>query len=191
MAHERAITLRVTAVVLVAAGIAIGVVVAVGNRRYYGPIESILVVAAWTALLGAPAALIVLGLRGRPVLLLPAGVILLPLAFLSFAGVLLPLLVPAVFAIAAYGRRAQTVPRPVVPAAVTSVLVVVLLMAAAMTLFVHADPRSYDLGNEAGGTSDVLTGIEALVMIGLSTLAVWSGWRLAAPRQRPLAASRQ
>jgi hypothetical protein len=165
-------------------GGAFGALVTVGdNERFYGAVETFLVACAWVALLGAPGLLILLGLHGRPALLLPAAVTLVPLAFLSFAGVLLPLLIPAGIVFVAYRRRSALAPRPKAPAAVTTLLVVGLLVGAITLLFIHPDPRSYATANGSWGTSDVVTGVEAVGIIGLVAMALGLGWMLAEPRR--------
>jgi hypothetical protein len=177
------VVLIVTGVVLATIGVALGVLVATSNRQFQSGLENVLVALGWAALFAAPGVLVLLGRRGRPSLLLSAGLILVPLSFLSFAGVLLPLLVPAVLLFVAYGRRSAASPRPKVPAGITAFVVVALLVGAAMALFIHQDPREYETPTFSEGTSDVVTGVEGLVMIGLASAAVGLGWWLSEPRR--------
>lgn len=99
-------------------------------------------------------------------------------------GNLLPLLILAVLLIRTYLRRRLAVEQPAVPAAVTTAIVVALLVGAAMALFVHPDPREYETATVSGGTTDVVSGWEGLTMIVLSATAVAVGWRLAEPSSR-------
>jgi hypothetical protein len=183
MARRRGdLMLSVIGGLLAAIGLLLGVVVAAGNQEFQSGLETVLVALGWAALFGAPGMLVLLGLRDRPSLLLAVGVILVPLSLLSFAGVLLPLLIPAVLLIVAYGRRAPASPQPRVPAGITAAIVVALLVGSAMALFVHQDPREYETPTYSEGTSDVVTGVEGLVMIGLAAAAVMVAWVFSAPR---------
>ena len=186
------------AVVAAIGGIVVAAGVAVGLMRYLDPNGSVAAERAmegpWGgialgAVIAAPGVLILLALHDRPSLLLPAGVILVPLSFLSFAGVLLPLLVVASVLFAAHGRRSTG--RAQVPwqTAVTTVVVVALLLAAAISLFVHQDPRSYTTPTGGGGTSDVITPIEALIAVALAGAAVAVGWLSSRPCPRSPAPS--
>jgi hypothetical protein len=168
---------------LAAIGLLLGIVVAAGNQEFQSGFETVLVALGWAALFGAPGVLVLLGLRGRPSLLLAVGLVLVPLSLLSFAGVLLPLLIPAAFLLVAYGRRAVAGPQPRVPAGITAVTVVALLVGSAMALFLHQDPREYETPTYSEGTSDVVTGFEGGVMIGLAALAVGVGWISSGPRR--------
>ena len=62
-------------------------------------------------------------------------------------------------------------------------IVVALLVGSAMALFVHQDPREYQTPTYSEGTSDVVTGFEGVVMIGLAALAVGVGWISSGPRR--------
>ena len=117
-----------------------------------------------------------LALADRPALLLPAAVVLVPVSFLSFAGILLPLLIPAALLLLAYGRRGAAQP---LRAVATLVWVLVALVAAGTALLVHADPRSYVTPTEQGGTSDVVTVVEALVSLACTITGVLGAWLIA------------
>ena len=174
-----------SAVIAAVGGFVVAGGLAVGLVRYVDPdgsvpasraMEGVWGGIALAAVVAAPGVLVLLALHGRPALLLPAGIMLIPLSFLSFAGVLLPLLLPAIVLFVAYGRRsAGRLPAPWWTA-LTTVTVVALLLAAAISLFVHEDPRSYTTPTESGSTSDVITPIEALIALALVCAAMVVGW---------------
>ena len=56
------------------------------------------------------------------------------------------------------------------------IVVVALLVAAAVSLFVHEDPRSYTTATGGGSTSDVITPVEALIGLVLVGAALTVGW---------------
>lgn len=167
--------IRGVAALLIVAGAGLAAI------RFAGasPVEDGVEGAIGSLALGAPVmatgVLALLAVRGRAVLLLPVAVVLVPMSFLSFALVTLPLLVPAVMLFVAYGRRSsiESVSGP--RAALTTALVSVLLVAAVAALFVHLDPREYTTPTTSGGTSDVITVVEALISLALTGTAVAAG----------------
>ena len=173
---------------VVAGGVAIGVLRYVGldgasgaERAMEGPWGGL----ALGAVVAAPGVLVLLALRDRPVLLLPAAIILFPLSFLSFAGILLPLLIAAGMLVAAYARRSASHPLGASRTGLVALSVVAFLIAAAISLFVHLDPRDYTTPTESGGTSDVITPLETLICLAFITAAIATGWLATAPN-RPL-----
>lgn len=174
-------------------GVAMFLVMAGGGLaaiRFVGasPVEDGVEGALGSLALGAPVmaagVLTVLALGDRAVLLLAAAVVLVPMSFLSFALVTLPLLVPAVVLFIAYRRRSSIEPTLGARVAATLAVVVALLVAAVAALFVHQDPRAYTTPTVSGATSDVITTVEALISLALSTAGVAAGWYLAAPGRR-------
>lgn len=130
--------------------------------------------------------LALLALRERPALLLPSAIILLPASFLSFALVTLPLLVPAGMLLGAYRLRSACEGCGSVRAALATVTVLLLVMAALFALFAHDDPRSYVTPIGGGSSSDVITFSESLASLSLTALAVVAGWLFTAPEWRPI-----
>ncbi len=129
----------------------------------------------------ATGALALLAIRERAVLLLPAAVVLVPMSFLSFSLVTLPLLAPALMLSIGYRRRSHGESTWGARAALTLWLVVLLLIAAVAALLVHQDPREYSTPTGSGGTSDIITMVEALISLGLTSTSVAAGWLLSAP----------
>lgn len=165
---------------IVGAGAGLGLVRFVGGTPAEKGVEGAMGALALGAVVAAPGLLAFLGLD-RPVLLVPAGSVLVPLSFLSFSGVMLPLLIPAVMLFVAYGRRtSQATPR-LGRAVLTTTAVLVLLVAAAMALLVHEDPRQYATASVSGGTSDVITALEASISLLLVGAALAAGRVLGAP----------
>lgn len=162
-------------VVVVLAGVVLGVVRYVGGTPVERGPEGVLGSVALAAVVAFPGALALLGVSGRPALLLPAGMVLVPLAFLSFAGVTLPLLVPAVMLLVAYGRRSRPSSRTGPPLFIAAV-VVVLFLAAAIALFAHQDPREYSTPTVSGSTSDVISVAESLTSMALLTAGLAIAW---------------
>jgi hypothetical protein len=160
-------------------GVAIGVVAAAGAE----PVDPVLGLAALGALVAAPGALALLGLRGRASLWLPAGLAAFPLAFVSFAGLTLPLLPLAVIFVMAWIRHPDSHAGSVVHSGVVTPLVVVLLLGAAVALFVSDDPASWTTSTGGGSTSDVITNEEALLSLACTTLALVAGWTLTKARR--------
>jgi hypothetical protein len=182
-----------SAVVAAIGGIVVAAGVAVGLLRYIDPDGGMAAERAmegpWGgialgAVVAAPGVLVLLARHDRPALLLPAGVILVPLSFLSFAGVLLPLLVVAGVLFVAYGRRSAGCRPPAWRTALTTIAVVALLLAAAISLFVHEDPRSYTTPTGGGGTGDVITPVEMLIAVALAGAAIVIGWLSSRPCPR-------
>jgi hypothetical protein len=138
------------------------------------------------AVVAAPGVLVLLARRDRPVLLLPAAIILFPVSFLSFAGILLPLLIPAGLLVAAHARRSASHPLETWRTGLVALAVVALLIAAAISLFVHEDPRNYTTPTESGGTSDVITPLETLICFAFVTTAIAIGWLATAPKRPPI-----
>ena len=191
-------------IILVAvAGAIIGTVRFVAESRYQSVPERLPQALAFGLLVGSPAVLAVLS-RRRAILLAPAALLLTPLAFLSLAGVLLPLLVVAVLFWTALATRWDGLPCGSARGAAVVVAVPVLVIAGGVALFVHEDPRTYGDtngcvfeytatsatgscavpagGGGSGGTSDVVTPVEASVSLGLLGAAFGIGWVLAGPR---------
>lgn len=151
------------------------------EQRWYDLLGAL----ALGAIVAAPGILALLAHYGRPALLLPAAVVLIPLSFLSFALVTLPLLIPAVMLFVDYAHRSRAHPIGWLRAMALAALVLGLLVAAALALLVHQDPREYTTATAGYGTSDVITAAEALVSLALVVAALAVGWVLAAPRSRP------
>ncbi len=172
--------LRAVGGLLVAAGLGLAAIRFVGAS----PMEDGLEGALGSFALGAPVmatgVLAWMSLHDRSALLAPAAIVLVPLSFLSFALVTLPLLVPAAMLAVGQHRRSEVVPSR--RAALVSAVVVALLVAAVVALFVHLDPRDYTTASSSGSTSDVITTIEALISLALTTTALRAGWVLAARR---------
>jgi hypothetical protein len=169
--------------VVAAAALVITVVRFVAEGHYQSGVERLLQAMAFGLLLGSPALLAALSPHRRAILLAPAAFLLTPLAFLSFAGVLLPLLVPGVLFWWALVTRWDHLPCGLLRGAASILVVVSLVSAGGAALFVHADPRSYETESGGRSTSDVVTSAEALISLGLVSVAVVAGWLLAAPRR--------
>lgn len=176
---------------VVAGGVAIGVLryvdpdgASAAERAMEGPWGGL----ALGAVVAAPGVVVLLALRDRPVLLLPAAIILFPLSFLSFAGILLPLLVPAGLLVAAYARRSASHLLGPWRTALVALSVVALLIVAAISLFVHEDPRNYTTRTDSGGTGDVITPFETLICLAFVTSAIATGWLASAPNRPPISA---
>lgn len=160
------------------------------------------------AILMIPVALALVGLR-RPGALLAAGVVSLPMCFMSFSFLLFPLLIPAALYLIAYGRAAIEYTPRLAPAAVAS-LTFVLVVLSFMALFMHEDPRCYEIVRRPNGStfdrplppgesvysaqggrgvvgsgcsSDSVTPIEAGTSLGLVTLAALAATYLSGPRR--------
>ncbi|HEV7759101.1 MAG TPA: hypothetical protein VGO78_08935 [Acidimicrobiales bacterium] len=171
---------------VVGAGVAavlLGVVLGVVAGAGASPAEPLLGFAALGAVVAAPGVLALLGLRDRPGLWLPAGLAALPLAFLSFAGLALPLVPVAVVLVMAWVRHPGSHSGTVVHPGVVTPLVVVLLVGAAVALFVSEDPASWTTATGGGSTSDVITDREALLSLACTMLALVAGWTLTRPRR--------
>ena len=166
---------------LVAAGTGLATVRFFGGTPIEKGPEGAMGAFALGTIVAVPGVLALLGLRDRPALLLPAAIVLVPLSFLSFAGVTLPLLIPAAMLFVAYGRRSPNRFASPGQAALTTVFVLALLVAAVAALLVHPDPRTYSTANGSGSTSDVITVVESLSALALAAAAVVGGWWLASP----------
>lgn len=173
---------QVTGGVVIAAGVGFGVLRFVGDVPPAQDLEAALGATAFGAVIAAPGVLALLALRDRPALLVPAAAVLIPLSFLSFALVTLPLLIPAFLLMRAYLRAAHT--GSGWRAALTTVVVLTLLVAALAALFAHEDPREYVTETTHYGTSDIVTYGESALSLALTVTAIGAGWRLAAPRGR-------
>jgi hypothetical protein len=173
--------------VLVAGGLVLALGVAIGAIRFFGGappergVEGALGACALGAVIATPGALALLARVDRPALLLPAGVLLMPLAGVSMAGATLPLLIPALMLLVAHGRRPQPEAHPPLFVAISSAVVIMLVVAGLVSLFVHEDPRSWSTPTESGSTSDVIITAEALVSLLLVGAALVLGWRWTAP----------
>jgi hypothetical protein len=175
-------TVVVAGALVLALGVALGVIRFVGGSPAERGVEGALAACALGAVIAAPGALALLARFDRPALLVPAGVLLMPLSGVSMAGATLPLLIPAVMLLVAYGRRrphSDALPAPLV--ALLSAVVIMLVIAALVSLFIHEDPRSWVTPAESGATSDVVTIGESLVSLLLVGAALVVGWRSAAP----------
>jgi hypothetical protein len=136
---------------------------------------------AIAAIVGAPGGLALLARWDRSSLLVVAGVTLVPLSLLSFSGATLPLLVPAVLLVRAGVRRSRSWSTPCAPAALTTLVVLVLEATAVVALLAHQDPRTWGDGHGGGSTSNVVTVAESLVALHLVALALLTAWYLATP----------
>jgi hypothetical protein len=150
-------------------------------------LESALGAVAFGAVVAAPGVLALLASHDRPALLLPAAMLLIPLSFISFALVTLPLLIPAYLLVAAYTRTAPADTGGRTAAITAGVLL--LLLAAGLSLFAHQDPREWTTPTAGYGTSDIVTWAESLISLALSTSAVAAGWYCAGPPRRSIAHS--
>jgi hypothetical protein len=65
--------------------------------------------------------------------------------------------------------------------AVTTLVVLALVVAAGLALIAHDDPRTYATPTSSGGTSDVVTVAESLLCLGLLSLAAVAAWYMASP----------
>jgi hypothetical protein len=180
---DRVVIVCAALVFLVAALLAVVCVLA-SDKAETGP-ETVLRAAAISGLVAGPGVLIVLARADRPSLLVTAGVALMPVSMISFAGLALPVLIPAVVLLVAGARRSDArTDRPCAPMAVTTLVVLTLVVVAALALFAHDDPRSWQRGEVGGSTSDVVTVAESLLSLGLGSLAVCAAWYLATPVTR-------
>jgi hypothetical protein len=98
---------QTTGGVVIAAGVALGIVRFFGEVPPGQNLEAAAGATAFGALIAASGILALLSLRHRPALLLPAAVLLVPLSFLSFALVTLPLLIPAALLFRTFARAAE------------------------------------------------------------------------------------
>jgi hypothetical protein len=171
----------VAGVAAVLLGVALGVVAGANAS----PADPVLGSAALGALVAAPGALALLGLRDRAGLWLPAGLAALPLAFLSFAGLTLPLLPSAVVFVVAWVRHPGSHAGSVVHLGAVAPLVVILLFGAAVALFMSDDPASWTTATGGGSTSDIITNREALLSLACTMLALITGWTLTRTRRVP------
>ncbi|MFP3901782.1 MAG: hypothetical protein ACLFXM_13080 [Acidimicrobiia bacterium] len=174
--HRRLV--QVTGGLVIAAGVGFGVLRFAGEVPPAQDLEAAMGATAFGAVIAAPGVLALLALRDRPALLVPAAVLLIPLSFLSFALVTLPLLIPAFLLLRAYLRAAHT--GSGWRAALTTVVVLTLLVAALAALFAHEDPREYRTETSGYSTSDIVTYGEAGLSLGLTATAIVAGWWLAA-----------
>jgi hypothetical protein len=177
--------IRAVAAFLVLAGLGLAGIRFVGASPAEDGIEGALGSLALGAPVIATGALALLALRDRAVLLLPAAVVLVPMSFLSFALVTLPLLVPAAMLSVGYRRRSGVESMSGARAAVTLWVVVVFLIAAVGVLLAHQDPRDYSTPTSSGGTSDIITTVEALISLALTATSLAAGWFLSAPVSSP------
>jgi hypothetical protein len=168
-----------------AAAILLGVMLAVVASAGASPAEPVLGFVALGTVVAAPGVLALLGLQDRAGLWLPAGLAALPLAFLSFAGLALPLVPVALVLVVAWTRHPGAHTGSVAHPGVVTPLLVVLLVGAAVVLFVSEDPASWTTATGGGSTSDVITDREALLSLACTTLALVAGWTLARPRRAP------
>ena len=97
--------------------------------------------------------------------MLAAGVALIPMSVLSF--VLLPLLIPAVLLIVR-STRERLDPRDV---AMPAILALVLVGALAILVF-HQDPVTWTSPEGGGGSSDIVTMLEAATAISATAAVV-------------------
>ncbi len=166
----------VAGVLVLSLGAAIGVIRFVGGSPPERGMDGALGACALGAVIAAPGALALLARFDRPALLIPAGVLLMPLGGVSI--VTLPLLLPGVMLLVAYTRRRpDPADHPPLVVALSSAIVIMLVIAALVTLFVHEDPRSWTTPTESGATSDVITAGEALLSLLLVGAALVFGWR--------------
>jgi hypothetical protein len=161
--------------VTIAAGVVIAAGVALGLVRYFGGVppergaEGALGGTAFAAPFVAAGVLAIAGLAGRPWLTAAAGIALVPMSSVSFAGVTLPLLVPAgIFLMHAVRARGRWGPAAVAQTCAAAVGVV----AALVLLFVHEDPASWETATGGGSTSDIVTARESLRSLALLALVL-------------------
>ena len=179
--------IRAVAGFLVLAGLGLAAIRFVGASPAEDGFEGALGSLALGTPVVATGVLALLAIRERAVLLLPAAVVLVPMSFLSFALVTLPLLVPAVMLSIGYRRRSRAESMSGARAAVTLWVVVLFVIAAVGALLVHHDPREYTTPTGSGGTSDIITTVEALISLALTATSLAAGWFLSAPVSSPAA----
>jgi hypothetical protein len=165
------------------AAVLLGVALGVFAGASASPADPVLGFAALGALVAAPGVLGLLGLRDRAALWLPAGLAAFPLAFLSFAGLTLPLLPLAVIFVVAWVRHPGSHGATVVHPGAVAPLIVILLLGAAVALFLSDDPASWTTATGGGSTSDVITDREALLSLACTMLALVTGWTLSRTRR--------
>jgi hypothetical protein len=167
---------------------------ALGGIRYAGATpaeggaERVLASVALAAVAGLPAVLAVLARSRRPSLLVAAGAGLAPLSLVAMSGATLPLIVPAALLLVAGAQRSGgDATEPCAPVPVTTALVVVAMIGAALALFAHQDARTWGGPAAGGSTSDVVTLPESLAALGIVSLTAVVAWYLATPvvRGRP------
>jgi hypothetical protein len=163
----------------VADGALVGVVANAGRE----PFDPVLGAVALGVVVAAPGLVALLGLRDRPQLWLAAGCAAMPLSFLSFAGLTLPLLPAAVLCVLGWARHGVLrEARPLVHPIISTALVVVLLLGAAVALFAMEDPASWTSPTGSSSTSDITTNGEAAISLAAVLIALGAGWVLNQPR---------
>jgi hypothetical protein len=179
--REHQVLVRITGALVVAAGVAFGLVRFFGQPPPGQNLEAAAGAIAFGSVIAAPGILALLALHGRPALLLPAALLLVPLSFLSFALVTLPLLIPAYLL---FRTCAQATPEGSGwRVAATTSVVLVFLVAALVALFAHEDPREFATETAFYGTGDIVTYLEGVLSLALTATGVGAGWFLA-PRGR-------
>lgn len=196
MAEHRRLV-HITSGLVIAAGVALMVVRYLGVAPPGRGAEAAIGAVAFGGVVAAPGILATLAYRrDQPALLLPAAVVLVPLSFISFALVTLPLLIPAFLLVRVWARSGSG-RRRLGASLLYAAATVALLVGAFVALFIHQDPRSWDVAadgtvtastvevtggwGEAGesvegyGTSDIVTYGEALVSLTLTGTAIAIG----------------
>ena len=115
--------------------------------------------------IGAGLLAMVGALRGRPALMFAAGAALIPMSVLSI--VLMPLIIPAVLLIVRSTRERFEPQDLAMPAVLASGLVVAL----AIVVF-HQDPATWSTPYGGGGSSNIVTSLEAAIAISTSAVVV-------------------
>ena len=105
------------------------------------------------ALFAVPAVVAAIGaIRGLGPLLIAAGVLCFLQAFISFSGVTLGFVVPAIVLFALAGATRREGARPDNTTGLAGILVIVLTIAAWVSLFALTEPRCYVITRAADGT---------------------------------------
>jgi hypothetical protein len=168
--------------VVIAFAALIAVVRFVGSDPAESGPDAVLASLALGGVIATPGILALLSRDGRVALLVPAAIGLALVCTMSVAT--LPLIIAAAFLVVAFAGRPAADRQGFLLTAATTVTVLVLLVAAALALFVHQDPRSWTSETGSGSTSDVITAAEALISLGLSAAAILVGRFLATARPR-------
>lgn len=139
--REHQLLVRITGGLVVAAGVAFGLVRFFGEAPPGQNLEAAAAAITFGSVIAALGTLALLAVHDRPALLLPAALLLVPLSFLAFALVTLPLLIPAYLLLrtCAQATREGSGWR----VAATTSVVLVFLVAALVALFAHEDPREF------------------------------------------------
>ncbi len=153
--------------------VALGVIHHLGSS---GPPDSGRSSVAFATAFLAPAAVALAGtVRARPWLLGMAGASLIPMAVISIVG--FPMMAPAAVFMAKGFGRASADPRGVMVGVAAAALAVCSLAA----LIVHQDPASWQTATGSAGSSNIITGTEVAVSLGLALGAMAIAWLAQGP----------